>query len=172
MARIAQLGIAIGALGLILTVMGLFPGLTGLEPTSGIGLIQVFVILMGMTLLILGALIYVKFTFYAFLKSTLMQQIGNRLALTGLVMAALAGLADVLGFGSHGIVIDAEETEMFLGRLQAVAIILSFFVSAFGVLVYAFGGGINDYTQLSDDTDEELPEELDESQELDDDIDE
>lgn len=160
MARIAQLGIAIGALGLILTVMGLFPGLTGLEPTTGIGLIQVFVMLMGMTLLILGALIYVKFTFYAFLKSTLTQQIGNRLALTGLVLATLSALADVLGFGSHGIVIDVEETEMFIGQLQAVAIIISFFISAFGVLVYAFGGGVSNYEQPSNSDDDMFDDDI------------
>jgi len=144
MARVAQIGIAIGALGMMLTIMGLFPGVTGLEPTTGIGIVQIFVILIGFTLLILGALIYVKFTFYAFKKSTLSQQIGNRLALTGLVLAGLSALADILGFGSHGVIPAVEEeTTIFLGRLQALAIIFSFFVASFGVAMYALMGDLN-----------------------------
>ena len=140
MTRIAQLGIALGALGAILTVMGLFPGLTGLPPTPGIGLVQIFTMLIGFTLLIWGALIYVKFTFYPFKHSTLMQQIGTRLTLTGLVLAALMALADVLGFGSHG---TTPDTQVFLGRLQAVGIIISFLVSSLGVLVYAVSGELD-----------------------------
>ncbi len=137
MTRIAQLGIVVGALGIILTVMGLFPGLTGLPPTPGIGLVQIFTVLIGYTLLIWGALVYVKFTFYPFKHSTLAQQIGTRLALTGLVLAAMTALADVLGFGSHGAII---ESQVFLGQWQAVGIILNFFLSSIGVMVYAIMG--------------------------------
>ena len=137
MVRVAQLGIAIGLLGVVISVMGLFPGLTGLEPTQGIGIAQIFAILTGFTLLIFGALVYVKFTFYPHTHSNLLQQIGTRLAMTGLVIAALAGMADVLGFGSHG---NDPDTIIFLGPWQAIAILLNFLVSALGVLIYAIGG--------------------------------
>ena len=55
MARIAQFGIALGALGTMLTFMGLFPGVTGLPPASGIGIVQSVTILIGFVLLIAGA---------------------------------------------------------------------------------------------------------------------
>lgn len=137
MARLAQIGITLGALGIVLALMGLFPGVTGLPPTPGIGVVQVMMILSGFALLIFGALIYVKFTFYIAQAATLAQQIGIRLALTGLLFAALSGLADMLGFGSH---LRTETTDVFLGQLQALGLVGSFIVSAVGVLVYAVTG--------------------------------
>lgn len=139
MSRIAQLGIALGALGAILTFMGLFPGVTGVPPTPGIGLLQIFTILIGFTLLIWGALIYVKFTFYPFKPANLVQQIGTRLSLTGLVLAALTSLADVLGFGSHGLI---SESQVFVGRLQSIGMIVNFIMASIGVLIYAIGGDL------------------------------
>jgi hypothetical protein len=141
MPRIAQFGIALGALGAVLTFMGLFPGVTGLRPTVGIGIMQIFSILIGFTLLILGALIYVKFTFYTLKQANLAQQIGIRLALTGLLFAAMTGLSDVLGFGSHPI--EAPEGILF-GVLQAFGIIGSFAIASIGVLLYAISGNPDD----------------------------
>jgi hypothetical protein len=141
MPRVAQFGIALGALGAVLTFMGLFPGVTGLRPTVGIGIMQIFSILIGFTLLILGALIYVKFTFYTLKQANLAQQIGIRLALTGLLFAAMTGLSDVLGFGSHPI--DAPDGILF-GVLQAFGIIGSFAIASIGVLLYAISGNPDD----------------------------
>lgn len=137
MTRLSQVGIAIGALGAMILLMGLFPGFTGLAPTPGIGIVQLFGILTGFTLLIFGALMYVKFAFYAMQRPNLIQQIGTRLALTGLVIAPLAGLADSLGFGSHGAEVTADT---FLGPLQAIGIIISYIMSCVGVLIFAVGG--------------------------------
>lgn len=137
-ARISQFGIAVSVLGAIITVMALFPGVTGLSPTPGVGLVQVFGILIGFMLLVAGALIYVRFAFYTGQESTLMQQIGTRLAFTGIVLVILASLADSLGFGSHGISDDSGE--FFLGRWQAVGIVGSYVMSCLGVLIYAVSG--------------------------------
>jgi hypothetical protein len=131
-------------LGAMLTLMGLFPGFTGLDPTVGIGIVQIFAMLIGFSLLILGALIYVKFTFYSTSRSNLMQQIGTRLAMTGLVLASMAALADVLGFGSHGVVTNLDgatgNTDIFLGRAQAIGILVNFLIASLGVLIYAISG--------------------------------
>ena len=140
MPRIAQFGIALGALGTVLTFMGLFPGVTGLTPAKGIGIVQIVTMLMGFTLLILGALIYVKFTFYVGHPANLAQQIGIRLSLTGLLFAAMSGAADIVGFGSHG---SATGTPPLFGMLQAIGIIGSFIIAALGVLIYAVSGNID-----------------------------
>lgn len=137
MNRFGQVGIALGALGSVLAFMGLFPGVTGVEPTIGIGVVQVFLILSGYTLLIFGAIIYVKVTFYLGMPNNLGQSIGIRLALTGLLFASLAGLADIFGFGSH---LRTETGDILLGQLQAFGVIASFLMSAFGVVVYALAG--------------------------------
>lgn len=138
MARIAQIGIALGALGIILGLMGLFPGVTGVTPTPNIGIVQIIALIAGFMLLILGALIYVKFTFFINTPSNLTQQIGTRLALTGLVFALLAGLADVLGFGSHFRTV--EQDVYLIGPLQAAGVIGSFLLASMGVLIYAIAG--------------------------------
>lgn len=140
MARIAQFGIALGALGTVLTFMGLFPGVTGLPPASGIGIMQIVTILVGFVLLIAGALTYVKFTFYVSKKANLVQQIGVRLALTGLLFAVMMGMADIVGFGSH---LRSDNVEPLFGVLQAVGIIGSFGLAALGVLIYAVSGDLN-----------------------------
>lgn len=141
MPRIAQFGIALGALGTVLTFMGLFPGVTGLNPARGIGIVQIFTILMGFTLLIAGALIYAKFTFYVGKAANLAQQVGIRLALTGLLFAAMSGTADVVGFGSH---VAGVSSEPLFGFLQAIGIIGSFIIAAIGVLVYAVSGSLDE----------------------------
>ncbi len=135
--RFAQVGIALGALGVMICFMGLFPGVTGAPTTAGIGLVQVVMVLVGYSLLILGALTYLKYTFYLDVPSTLSQQIGLRLALTGILFAALAGLADILGFGTH---IRDDSGDIFFGQLQVIGILASFALSSLGVLVYVLAG--------------------------------
>lgn len=137
MARASQLGIALGALGMILALMGLFPGVTGIQPVFGIGITQIVAILFGLNLMIIGGLIYVKFTFYSDRPANLAQQISVRLALTGMVFAAIAGMADVVGFGSHA---PTPGVDILLGPLQSVGLIGSFVISSIGVLLYALTG--------------------------------
>lgn len=137
MARFAQVGIAVGALGVVLALMGLFPGMTGAVDTPGMGVVQVFMILVGYGLLTFGALIYIKFMFYTQTPDNLPQQIGVRLALTGLLFAGLAGLADFLGFGSHT---RNDTGDIFFGYWQAFGLLLSFGVTSVGVLMYILTG--------------------------------
>jgi len=137
MERFAQVGVAVGALGIVLALMGLFPGLTGVQPTFGIGIVQVLLLLSGYGLLLLGGLIYAKSMFYLGQNATLWQQIGTRLALTGWIFAALSGLADLFNFGSHS---RSATSDIFFGQLQALGLIASFGVSAFGILLYALAG--------------------------------
>ena len=135
--RFSQVGIALGALGGMICFMGLFPGVTGAEPTVGIGLVQVVMVLIGYTLLILGALTYLKFTFFLEAPANLVQNIGTRLALTGILFATLSGMADILGFGTH---IRDGAGDLYFGRLQMIGILASFGLSSFGVLVYVLAG--------------------------------
>jgi len=149
MSRFGQVGIAFAALGIMVALMGLFPGVTGVEETAGIGVVQVFMLLIGYAFMTFGGLIYVKFTFYLGVKSTLTQQIGIRLMLTGLLFAAIAGLADILGFGSHN---RTDISDIFFGELQAIGIIACLTISSFGVLIYTVAGNpqISEASMLDD----------------------
>jgi hypothetical protein len=137
MTGIAQFGIALGALGMMLTVMGLFPGVTGIIPGRGVGIVQYTTILVGFTLLHLGALIYVKYTFYTQRPANFAQQVGIRLTMTGLLLGGMAGMADFLGFGSH---MRTDATDVVFGPLQTIAVVGGLIVAAIGVLVYATTG--------------------------------
>lgn len=136
MARIAQFGIALGALGLLLLFMGIFPGVTGRIPTPNVGLVQLMALLIGWSLMTFGALIYAKFTYFYRHPGNLTQQIGSRLTLTGIVFAFMCGLADVLGFGSNAGIVAGD---VVIGQFQIAGIIGSFVLSSIGVLVYVIG---------------------------------
>lgn len=137
MIGIAQFGIALSALGGMLAFMGLFPGVTGIEPGRGVGIVQYMTIFIGFALLDLGALIYVKYTFYPDRSPNFAQQIGIRLTLTGLLLGGMAGLADFLGFGSH---MRTELTDVVFGPLQAIASVGGLVVAALGIILYATTG--------------------------------
>ena len=149
MSRFGQIGIALGALGIMIALMGLFPTITGVQETRGIGIVQIFLLLVGDGMLIFGAIIYAKFTFYLNIRSTLAQQIGIRLALTGLLFTALSGLSDILGFGSH---IRTDTRDIYLGWLQMVGILASFAISSGGVLLYTVAGLSSLKDEPPDDT--------------------
>jgi hypothetical protein len=138
MIGLAQFGISIGALGGVLMLMGLFPGVTGINPGQGIGIVQFVALVIGASLLNLGAIFYVKFTLYIGRTANLSQQICVRLSLTGLVLAAFTGLADYLGFGSH--VVELGSPEVFFGPLQGGVVLVFILVAAIGVLLYAVAG--------------------------------
>ena len=136
--RYAQISLLIGTLGLVLTTIGLFPTITGAAVQSGIGLLQIMVMLVGLTLLILGALIFVKISFYPFVTTNLAQDIAIRLSLTGLLMTAATGLSDVLGYGSHS---PGDESNLpYVGTWQAAGMVIGFMIASLGVLVFALMG--------------------------------
>jgi hypothetical protein len=137
MVGIPQLGIALGALGIVLAFMGLFPGVTGFSPAAGVGLLQFVVILTGYSLLTFGAMIYVKYAIYPDRPSNLAQQIGIRLALTGLVLAFMVGMADFLDFGSHPRTVTSDA---YFGQLQALGTLLGLALASLGVLLYSIAG--------------------------------
>lgn len=135
MGRATQLGVALGALGFILILMGLFPGVTGIRPALGVGAVQFVIIWVGFVLLIFGALIYARFAFNIRETPSLLQKVAVRLAWTGLIFIGMSGLADFLGFGSHAPTPDAD---VLFGELQLIAVIGSFLISSIGVMLYAY----------------------------------
>ncbi len=137
MERTSEISISIGALGVVITLIGLFPGIIGLEAAEGVGVLQVLVILLGFTILFTSAYFFAKKTFYSGQPSTLAQDIGIRLTMTGLLIAGAAGLADVLGFGSHP---STPGSRPMLGQLQALAFLGGILLASSGVAIYALFG--------------------------------
>ena len=137
MARVGQLGVVIGLLGLVITLIGLFPGLIAFPPTPGLGVMQILMVNFGFSVLIFGAMIYVKFIFYAESRLTLAQKIGIRLSLTSLVMMVVISLADVLNFGSH---LRSLNEEILFGGIQMVGVLIFLGVASLGIMIFAVAG--------------------------------
>ena len=137
MARVGQLGVVIGLLGLVITLIGLFPGLIAFPPTPGLGVMQILMVNFGFSVLIFGAMIYVKFIFYAESRLTLAQKIGIRLSLTSLVMMVVISLADVLNFGSH---LRSLNEEILFGGIQMGGVLIFLGVASLGIMIFAVAG--------------------------------
>lgn len=138
MAKLTQFGIIVAILGGVVTFIGLFPGVVGLEQTTDVGVIQIITILIGFSMLITGAYIFVQSTYYPGVRHNLAQQIGLRLSMTGLVIATASGLADILGFGSNPPITDVQRP--FVGPLQTFGLIGGFLIASLGVIIFAVFG--------------------------------
>jgi hypothetical protein len=135
--KFAQLGIAVTLLGGVIAFIGLFPSVIGLEASPGVGVLQVLTILVGLSVLIGGAYIFAQATYYLNKRHNLAQKIGVRLSMTGLVLAAAIGLADVLGFGSNSPLIGQRPT---LGPWQTAGLVGSFVIASLGLLIFVLLG--------------------------------
>lgn len=130
--RLAQTALVLVAAGFVIFIIGLFPGLLDLDATPGIGLLQIGVFLVGLTLMTLGSYIYLYATRHRGQPTRLRQDIGVRLMATGVIIAYASGFADVLGIGSQ---YGAERP--LLGPMQAAGVALSILIIVFGMFLYS-----------------------------------
>lgn len=118
--------------GFFIFVFGRFPGLLNLDITPDIGIAQIAVFLFGITLMALGAYIYMYATRHRAQPRRLHEDVGLRLMATGVVVTYVTGFADVLGIGSHF----GQERPLF-GALQAWGVALGVFVILAGIYIYS-----------------------------------
>jgi hypothetical protein len=130
--RLARAGVAIIVVGFFIFVLGIFPDLIRLDLTEGIGLLQIGLFLLGISVMTLGAYSYAYATRHRALPRRLREDVGVRLMATGLVIAYATGFADKLGIGSH---FGAERP--LLGPLQALGIFMGVCVIGAGIILYA-----------------------------------
>jgi hypothetical protein len=142
MGKLSQAGIVAIILGGVITFIGLFPGVTGITPSDGLGILRILAILTGFSILIAGAYLFVQNMYYPGIKHNLAQQIGIRLSMTGLVIATAAGLADILGFGSHPPLPGVQRP--FMGAYQTFGLVGGFLISSLGVVIFVLMGHAQD----------------------------
>ncbi len=130
--RLARFGVATVVFGFFVFVIGVYPGLIRLDLTPGIGLVQIGVFLVGITIMTLGAYIYSYATRHRAMARTLREDIGLRLMATGLVLSYASGFADVLGIGSN-----YGSERPLLGLFQASGVALGVLVIVAGIILYA-----------------------------------
>jgi hypothetical protein len=130
--RLVAVTVALIAAGFFLFVIGLFPGLFGLDWTPGIGLLQITTLLLGITVMTVSAYVYARLTLpKAEPARSLRAEIGVRLMATGLVVAYGSGYADLLGIGSGG-----HGGPLVFGPVKAAGVALGVLVIAAGLFLY------------------------------------
>jgi hypothetical protein len=129
---LARLGVAVVGAGFVLFVVGVFPELIGLDFTPGVGVVQIFTLLLGISVMTLGAYVYMYATRHRALPRRLREDIGVRLMATGVVVAITTGLADVIGIGTH-----FGQQRPYFGPVQAWGVALGVFFVIAGIALYS-----------------------------------
>jgi hypothetical protein len=98
--RRVRLGLVLTLFGLLVYVLGVDPGLFGLDRSPVVGFVQIMVFLVGLAMICLGGFITLN-SLWNSREKTIAADIGYRLVSTGYVIAVMTGMADVFGIGSQ-----------------------------------------------------------------------
>lgn len=120
-------------LGLILSILSLLADYIGLDLTPGFGILQMITLLVGLTCITIALYGYIYGRHRAHAPRSLQADIGIRLGATGLVLAYVAGLADLIGIGTH---VQPAFERPFIGPLQLGGISLGLLCIAVGLFLY------------------------------------
>jgi hypothetical protein len=118
-------------LGAFLFLLGIRPGLFGLDRSHVVGYLQVIVFLSGLGLVVLSSFAVETMLRPAGRSWTIREDIGARLAATGFVFAAVASSADLIGLGTQPL-----PGSPHLGLLQSIGLFLGVFIVVVGLFLY------------------------------------
>lgn len=118
--------------GFFIFLFGVFPGVIQLELTEGMGIVQIGVFLFGITVMTLGAYLYLHATRHQPEPRRLREDVGVRLMATGLVVCYTTGFADLLGIGSHF----GAERPLF-GAIQGLGVAFGVLIIVAGIFIYS-----------------------------------
>jgi hypothetical protein len=124
------IGLGFTFAGLVIFILGVEPGLFGLDRSPVIGFIQIAVFLVGLAFICLGGYISLNLLWNGGEKS-IAADIGFRLVSTGYVVSATAGMADVVGFGNHPF-----PNVPHFGAWQAVGVLLGQAIIVLGFILF------------------------------------
>jgi len=124
-----RLGVGATILGLVIYLLGVDPGLFGMDRSPVMGFVQISVLLIGLAFMCLGGYITLNALWNGSQKSIL-ADIGLRLVATGYLVAVASGMADILGFGNHPF-----PRIPYFGPLQAIGVIIGEVSIAVGFLM-------------------------------------
>jgi len=122
-------GIIFLTIGLLVFLIGIKPALFGLDRSPVIGFVQITIFLVGLAGICIGGIVTINALWNGNQRS-IIADIGYRLVSTGYVIAALSGMADVFGIGSHRF----PEVPYF-GHVQAIGVVLGQITIIIGMLI-------------------------------------
>jgi hypothetical protein len=120
-------------IGLIISVLSLLADYIGLDLTPGFGVLQMVALLIGMTCITIALYGYVYGLRGKGAPRSLQADIGVRLGATGLVLAYVAGLSDLIGIGTH---VQPHFERPYVGPLQIGGMSLGILCISIGLHLY------------------------------------
>jgi hypothetical protein len=119
--------------GLLASVLSLLADYLGLDLTPGFGVLQMVTLLVGITCITAALYGYVYGLRGANAPRSLQAEIGVRLGATGLVLAYVAGLSDLIGIGTH---VQPNFERPYVGPLQIGGMALGILCISVGLYLY------------------------------------
>ena len=123
--------LVVSVLGLVIFILGLNPGMFGLDRSPVVGFVQIAVFLVGLAIICLGG--YLTLTaLWDGQEKSIAADIGYRLVATGYVVAFASGMADVFGFGSQ-----PYPNTPYFGQWQALGVMVGelFIIAGFILMI-------------------------------------
>ena len=133
------------AAGLLLIALAFAADYLGIDLTPGFGVIQTVTFLGGLTLLTLGAYLYLHSKRPQEAPRSLQAEIATRLIATGLVLSYVTGLSDLIGIGTH---VGPAFNRPFIGPLQFGGILIGVLLILFGLILYHTSRGQRESSSL------------------------
>ena len=134
-------------LGIVFVTLSLSAESIGLNFTHGFGVIQIFQLLVGITLITLSGFLYLHTQRLPNAPRSLQADIGLRLSATGLVFSYVAGFADLLQIGTHlqpctpNEIAASIDCGPFIGPWQFAGIMLGVILVVSGLVLYGTSRG-------------------------------
>lgn len=124
-----RFGLVVLTLGFLVFLLGMAPEMFNLDRSPVVGFVQIAVFLVGLAMICLGGYICLN-SLWNGRQKNIAADIGFRLVSTGYVIAAVSGMADVFGFGTHPF-----PKVPHFGPLQAMGVMVGEIVISFGFLL-------------------------------------
>ena len=112
-----RFGLITTILGFIIFLIGVRPGFFFLDRSPVVGFVQIAVFLVGLAMICVGGYISLM-AFWQNGQRTIAADIGQRLVVTGYVIAVFSGMADVFGLGTR----PPPDYVPYFGPLQAIGV--------------------------------------------------
>lgn len=125
-----RLGVIIMLAGFLFFLLGAKPGWFGFDRSPDyIGFVQIVIFVFGLIILCVGGIISIE-SLWVGRRKTILADIGTRFVITGVVVAAASGMADLLGMGTRPL-----PNTPFFGYWQARGMIFGQIIIIIGFLL-------------------------------------
>ncbi len=135
----------LAVIGIVLSLISLGAEILGLDLTPGFGMVQMFQLLLGLTLLTIAGYLRIHSLRSPDAPRSLQADVGIRLSATGLVFAYVSGLSDLIGIGTHVI---PSFGRPFVGPLQLGGLLVGVIMITAGMLLYMTSRGSRQTSSL------------------------